>query len=104
MPLIGVTQASYQVVKLTVPNKASDPGIEVMTQFEAPPGFRLHTVERLKDTTLVGQPHQVIMVFEHLAQVVQEVGEDHPAVVAHKLANPEPQPNPEPMPEPAGNA
>lgn len=98
MPMISTVKASYQVLKMTVPNTQSGPGIEVMTQFEAPPGFRLHTMERLKDTTLVGQPHQVLMIFERLGQIVEEVGDDHPAVVAHNLANSGP------IPDPQGNA
>ena len=86
MPHIQSIKATYQIVKLSVPNTASNAGLEMVNQFEAPPGFRLHSVERIKDTTLLGQPHQFLLLFEHMAQVVEEVPDDHPAVIAAQVA------------------
>ena len=69
--------STYQVVRAALPNNSMKPGtVELINQFEAPPGFRLHSFTLLKDATaLVGSAHQVVMVFERVTQMVTEVGD-----------------------------
>jgi len=67
-------QTSYQVVRAAVPNDSLPVGrVDLINQFEAPPGFRLHSFTILKDAVLVGQAHQLVMVFERIVQIIAEV-------------------------------
>lgn len=74
MATVAFIQASYQMVVAQIPgNIAAKEIISVVHQFQAPPGFRMHSMQPLKESVLVGQPHKVLMLFEHVAQVTQEV-------------------------------
>lgn len=71
---IPTIMAHYQLVKATVPNTPANPNnLEVVGQFAAPPGFRVAQMMRLKDTTLVGQPHQVLLLMEQVFQTTVDV-------------------------------
>lgn len=82
MPKVQYVQATYQVVVASVqaPKGESKPGDKfIVDQFAAPPGFRLHSFQPLKETVLVGQPLKIVMVFENATMVEREVPEPQAA-------------------------
>ena len=77
-------QAEYQIVKLTLPSTAghsSTTTMDMVSAFHAPPGFRLHSFQPLKDAALIGQSAQFLLVMEKLEQFVVDVPEPEGGVM-----------------------
>ena len=90
MPQIRYVQTNYQFVKMKIARGevTSSNGMDMALQMAPPPGFRLHSFDILKDGALVGQPHQLICVFEQMTERVEDVADDHPAL-ANQPAGPQ---------------
>lgn len=77
MSQVTFMQATYQMILAKVPTgDNSKDAMSMIAQFAAPPGFRLHTVVHLKEPGIIGAPNKVLLMFEQVTAMTQDVPAD----------------------------